>query len=142
MLAYLQNDGQKEEVFLKEEMIKYVKQCLQQKELLGFSKRDFMQFAWSLCIVDRHPGHFDIYYLDKNGSVVLSHKQVSCSVVLCSQQMAQILWARFLNFCALPETLEQSCWAESFSPQYQASTKACIRLASVFFYSLSCFIWP
>ena len=93
MLAYLQNYDWKEDVFLKEEMIKYVKQCLQQKELLGFSERDLMQYAWSLCIVDRHPGHFDIYYLDKNVSVVLSHKQVSCSVVLCSQQMAQILWA-------------------------------------------------
>ena len=53
MAAYFRNDGWKEDVVLKEEMAKYVKQGLQRREMLDFLKRDFAQYAWSLRTIDR-----------------------------------------------------------------------------------------
>ena len=69
MAAYFRNDGWKEDVALKEEMAKYVKQGFQRRDMLDFLKRDFAQYAWSLRTVDRRLRHFDIQYNDKNVSV-------------------------------------------------------------------------
>ena len=69
MAAYFRNDGWKEDIVLKEEMAKYVKQGFQRREMLDFLKRDFAQYAWSLRTVDRRLRHFDIQYNDKNVSV-------------------------------------------------------------------------
>ena len=69
MAAYFRNDGWKEDVVLKEEMAKYVKQGFRRREMLDFLKRDFAQYAWSLRTVDRRLRHFDIQYNDKNVSV-------------------------------------------------------------------------
>ena len=68
MAAYFRDDGWKEDVFLKEEMSRYIKQGLQRQEILDFLKRDFAQYA---CIrtVNRLLRYFDIYYNDKNLSV-------------------------------------------------------------------------
>ena len=52
MAAYFRNDGWKEDVFLKEEMSRYIKQGLQRHEILDFLKRDFAQYAWSIRTVD------------------------------------------------------------------------------------------
>ena len=48
MAAYFRNDGWKEDVVLKEEMVKYVNQGFQRREMLDFWRRDFAKFAWSL----------------------------------------------------------------------------------------------
>ena len=69
MAAYFRNDGWKEDIVLKEEMAKYVKQGFQRREMLDFLKRDFAEYAWSLRTVDRRLRHFDIQYNDKNVSV-------------------------------------------------------------------------
>ena len=69
MAAYFRNDGWKEDVVLKKEMAKYVKQGFQRREMLDFLKRDFAQYAWSLRTLDRRLRHFDIQYNDKNVSV-------------------------------------------------------------------------
>ena len=66
MAAYSQNDGWKEDVVLKEEMAKYVKQGLQRREMLDFLKRNFAQYAWCLHTIDRGFRHFEIYHHDKN----------------------------------------------------------------------------
>ena len=70
MAAYFRNDAWKEDVFLKEEMSRYVKQGLQQDKILDFLKKNFAQYAWSLRSVDRRLRYFDIYYHDKNVLVV------------------------------------------------------------------------
>ena len=72
MAAYFRNDGWKEDIVLKEEMAKYVKQGFQRREMLDFLKRDFAQYAWSLRTVYRRLRHFDIQYNDKNVSPILS----------------------------------------------------------------------
>ena len=69
MAAYFRNDGWKEDIVLKEEMAKYVKQGFQRREMLDFLKRDFAEYAWSLRTVDGRLRHFDIQYNDKNVSV-------------------------------------------------------------------------
>ena len=69
MPAYFRNDGWKEDVVLKEEMAKYVKQGLQRREMLDFLKRNFAQYAWSLRTTDRRLCHFDIHHNDKDVSV-------------------------------------------------------------------------
>ena len=67
MAAYFRNDGWKEDIVLKEEMAKYVKQGFQRREMLDFLKRDFAQYAWSLRTVDRRLRHFDIQYNSLRG---------------------------------------------------------------------------
>ena len=69
MAAYFRNDGSKDDMLLKEDMFKYIKQSLQREEILDFLTRDFAQFAWSLRILDRRLRYFDIYYHDNNVSV-------------------------------------------------------------------------
>lgn len=69
MAAYFRNDSWKEDVFLKEEMSKYVSQGLQREEILDFLKRDFAQYAWSIRTLDRRLRHFDIFYNDIDVSV-------------------------------------------------------------------------
>ena len=69
MAAYFRNDGWKEDVFLKEEMSRYIKQGLQRQEILDFLKRDFAQYAWNIRTVDRRLRYFDLYYHAKNVSV-------------------------------------------------------------------------
>ena len=69
MAAYFRNDGSKDDMLLKEDMFKYIKQSLQREEILDFLTRDFAQFAWSLRTLDRRLRYFDIYYHDNNVSV-------------------------------------------------------------------------
>ena len=69
MAAYFRNDSWKDDMFLKEEMCKYIKQGLQREEISDFLTRDFAQYAWSLRTLDRRLRYFDIYYHDKNVSV-------------------------------------------------------------------------
>ena len=45
MAAYFRNDSWKGDMFLKEEMFKYIKQGLQREEILDFLTRDFAQYA-------------------------------------------------------------------------------------------------
>ena len=66
MAAYFRKDGWKDDMFLKEEMFKYIKQGLRREEIVDFLTRDFAQYAWSLRTLDRRLRYFDIYYHDKN----------------------------------------------------------------------------
>ena len=45
MAAYFRNDGWKEDIVLKEDMAKYVKQGFHRREMLDFFKKDFAQYA-------------------------------------------------------------------------------------------------
>ena len=67
MAGYFRNDSWKNDMFLKGEMLKYIKQGLQREEILDFLTRDF--WPWSLCTLDKHLRYFDIYYHDTNVSV-------------------------------------------------------------------------
>ena len=51
---------------LVEDMKKYVRRGLRREEILDFLARDFPQYAWSYCTLDRRLQEFDIYFSDKN----------------------------------------------------------------------------
>ena len=46
---------------LKEVWTKYVQQGLQRSEALDFLRREFPQYAWSMCSLDRRLRHFNIF---------------------------------------------------------------------------------
>ena len=50
-------------------MENYVKQMLQRKEMVNFLERDYPDYSWSLCSLDRRLRYFDIYYKDESVSV-------------------------------------------------------------------------
>ena len=58
-----------EDINLKDEMEKYVRQGLMHEEALDFLKRDFPQYAWSVRSLDRRMRYFHIYYNDRTVSV-------------------------------------------------------------------------
>ena len=70
-MAYLRNDGWKEDDKLKADMVMeiYVGQGLKRTEMLSFFERDFPQYSWSMRSLERRLRHFGIYYTDRNVTV-------------------------------------------------------------------------
>ena len=58
-----------EDLDLKEELQKYVRQGLKRDEILNFMERDFGDYAWSLRTLDRRMRHFDIRYTNTDVTV-------------------------------------------------------------------------
>ena len=58
-----------EDLDLKEELQKYVRQGLKRDEILNFMERDFGNYARSLRILDRRLRHFDIRYTNSGITV-------------------------------------------------------------------------
>ena len=58
-----------EDLRLKQELEKYVRQGLKRDEILNFMERDFDEYAWSLRTLDRRMRHFDIRYTDTDVTV-------------------------------------------------------------------------
>ena len=61
-MAYFRNDSWTEDLTLKEELSKFVRQGLQRQEILSFLARDFPLYAWSIRTLDRRLHHLDIYW--------------------------------------------------------------------------------
>ncbi len=62
-MAYMRNTDWQEDMALKDDLEKYVKQDLRRKEVLDFLEQDYSQYAWSFSSLDRH---FGIHYTDKD----------------------------------------------------------------------------
>lgn len=57
-------------------MRNFVKQGIQNKEILDILRRDFPQYAWSITTLDRGLRHFAFYYIDAYVSVDEVHDAV------------------------------------------------------------------
>ena len=69
-MAYIRNILWKEDdILIKSDLKKYVKEDLRRTEILDFMKPDFSQYAWSLSSLDRRMRYFDIHYTDNNVTV-------------------------------------------------------------------------
>lgn len=64
------------DIALKNDMEKYVRQDLRRREMLDFLQRDYSQYPWSLCSLDRRMCYFGIFYTDKEVTV----EEVKCAV--------------------------------------------------------------
>ena len=60
----VRNSTWTDDIELKEQLQTYVKQGLQQTEILSFMRRDFAQYAWSTRTLQRRLQHFDIHQTD------------------------------------------------------------------------------
>ena len=69
MAARTRNASWMEDLDLKEELQKYVRQGLKRDEILNFMERDFGDYAWSLRTRDRRMRHFDIRYTNTDVTV-------------------------------------------------------------------------
>ena len=69
MAARIRNAGWMEDLRLKQDLEKYVRQGLKRDEILNFMERDFGEYAWSLRTLDRRMRHFDIRYTDTDVTV-------------------------------------------------------------------------
>ena len=71
-MAYFRNDSWTEDLTLKEELSKFVRQGLQGQEMLSFLVRDFPQYDLEVRTLGRRLCQFDIYYNDTNVAVLLA----------------------------------------------------------------------
>ena len=62
-------DAWREDLKLREDMEKYVRQGYKREEALDFLKRDFPMYAWSIRSLDRRLRCFEIYYNNSEVSV-------------------------------------------------------------------------
>ena len=69
MAARTRNASWMEDLDLKEELQKYVRQGLKRDEILNFMERDFGDYAWNLRTLDRRMRHFDIHYTNTDVTV-------------------------------------------------------------------------
>jgi len=69
MEARICNASWMEDLRLKQELEKYVRQGLKRDEILNFMERDFGEYAWSLRTLDRRMRHFDIRNTDADVTV-------------------------------------------------------------------------
>lgn len=65
MASCFRTDAWKEDVILKEDLQRYVKQSYKRSEIISFMEKDFSQYTWSVRTLDRRLRYFDIYYNDK-----------------------------------------------------------------------------
>jgi hypothetical protein len=69
MAHRIRNLNWKEDEKLEQEFSTYVSQGLKREEILDFVKRDYPEYTWSFCTLDRRLRAFNIYYTDKQISV-------------------------------------------------------------------------
>ena len=62
-------DAWREDLKLREDMERYVRQGYKREEALDFLKRDFPMYAWSIRSLDRRLRCFEIYYNNPEVSV-------------------------------------------------------------------------
>ena len=62
-------DAWREDLKLREDMERYVRQGYKREEALDFLKRDFPIYAWSIRSLDRRLRCFEIYYNNREVSV-------------------------------------------------------------------------
>ena len=62
-------DAWREDLKLREDMERYVRQGYNKEEALDFLKRDFPMYAWSIRSLDRRLRCFEIYYNNREVSV-------------------------------------------------------------------------
>lgn len=67
--ARIRNDAWKQDIELKETLIKYVKQGFHREEVLDFMKRDFDDYVWSMRTLDRRVCYFEISFTDRSATV-------------------------------------------------------------------------
>ena len=64
-MARIRNDAWKDDVSLQEDLEKYVKRNYnREKEILPLMKKNYSQYAWSLCTLAKRLKHFGIKYID------------------------------------------------------------------------------
>ena len=63
---HVRNPDWEDDETLRVDLEKYVMQNLSRREIVGFVKRDFPQYAWSLGTLSRRLAHFDIKYVRYN----------------------------------------------------------------------------
>ncbi len=68
-MAYFRNSSWMDDDKLKEDLEKYTRQGFQRKEMLSFVERDYVEYLWSLCTLDRRLRNFGIYQTDPNITV-------------------------------------------------------------------------
>jgi hypothetical protein len=67
-MAYYRNYSW-QDLNLRDDIEKYVKQMLKRSEMLSFLERDYFQYSWGIRSLDRRLRYFDMYYRDDNVSV-------------------------------------------------------------------------